>query len=193
MEKFIKEHWSKIIPIIISCFALFFSGWSFINQLNFKRTYNETARQVMINAEKIELFNLDEIYNVVANSSNVPITYDGINAFLSDMKENYQIIANLETTNIPNKQIMTYQFLRMDMKADIDGFTTIFDQYKSKNNNPIKFGDNKSNILRGLNESRISVKRDMKSLEENRTLESNNLDQSDKNFESAYSGQLESK
>lgn len=81
----------------------------------------------------------------------------------------------------------------MDMKADIDGFTTIFDQYKSKNNNPIKFGDNKSNILRGLNESRISVKRDIKSLEENRTLESNNLDQSDKNFESAYSSQLESK
>lgn len=190
MKDFLKKNWGKVISMFISCVALFFSGWTFISQVNAKRSYNETAKQVMINAEKIELQNLNEMFDSVASSPKRPVTNDQFSLLLSNMKENYQIVANLETTNIPNQQIMTYQFLRMNMKANIEGYTMIFNQYKSNGIKPINFGSNKFNILQGIGESRDSVKRDIKSLETNRVLKSNFLDQSNRNFESAYSGML---
>lgn len=174
------------ITIAISIISLGFSSFNFVNKVNYKRNYDKTATQVLINAENVEINDIQGLFDIVYHSEDKAVTLDEVNIFLGNMKDNYKIVSDLNISDLPKNKILNYQLISMDMNANINGFTKVFNQYKKDNTKQINFGNDKENVLSGLYEARKAAIRDKKTLKAGKKLQSETFDQSEKNFENAY-------
>lgn len=186
----LKNNIGNILIISCSIISLIISVKTYVDQRNFKNSYNKSAQQVLMNAEDIEVTDIDNIFDLVYQSNNVPITNSEINVFIDHMQSNYNVVQQLKVTNFPNNQALNYQILRLNMQSDIGALQKVFEPYKKVKGQYMIKGREKKLMLKLLSSMRQDNRRDRKTIKNGQRLKDSTLIKSDSNFYKAYKHEL---
>ncbi|MDM7528856.1 hypothetical protein [Lacticaseibacillus paracasei] len=114
----IKTKWDKIIPIIISIVSVAIS----LNTWNSYRTANEEymqrSNQALVNSSKLAETDIDILTGKVAESDHIAVTKNQIDYQIYSLKQNLQVIEDIQITRLPQRNSMNYQVYRKDL-ADV--------------------------------------------------------------------------
>lgn len=140
-----KTKWDKIIPIIISIVSVAIS----LNTWNSYRTANEEymqrSNQVLVNSSKLAETDIDILIGKVAESDHIAVTKNQIDYQIYSLKQNLQVIEDIQITRLPQRNSMNYQVYRKDL-ADViyrlnAKVTELFENKKYKQSFYLTAGD----------------------------------------------------
>lgn len=120
MKNFFNKNWDKCLSISISFVATALSIFTLFNQHNFKKQYNETSNQVIINSIKLAEYDLN-LLKVKINLSQrgSQITYQQLNFQVDSLKKNLDTLNEVDITKLPNDKSLNYQVYVQDLNAII--------------------------------------------------------------------------
>lgn len=120
MKDFFKNNWDKCLSIFISFVATAFSIFTLFNQHNFKKQYNETSNQVIINSIKLAEYDLNLLkMKINLSQKGSQITYQQLNFQVDSLKKNLNTLNEVDVTKLPNDKSLNYQVYVQDLNAII--------------------------------------------------------------------------
>lgn len=185
--KFVRNNMSKSILGLCTIVMAFLAFKTYQVQQQFKSSYSSSAQQIMINAENIELSDIDVLFDDIYHTSDMGAVIFNADNELGQMKENYKIIQQLQAVNFPNKQALNYQVLRINLKSDIDVLEQNVNTFKAKSEKQSKISDSdKKSFLFLLAQMRQQNKASHQRLVERKQIKNSDFVKEDKDFDKAY-------
>ncbi|QHM53337.1 hypothetical protein [Pediococcus acidilactici] len=181
------DKWTGYITPVVSIISIVISLWTAVQQMNFKNEYSDNATQVMINSAADELSSLDETYDFIYHMDEYK-DWKNINLdeYLINLRENYKIVSQISTSNLPNKQILNYQTYRTELNSNIKNLELFNKLIDWKHIDSIQTKQDLRNLLNAIMDMRNSVKRIEGYIKKGKVLNTKMLDRNDDGFEKAY-------
>lgn len=112
-KKWVKT--KEIITICVAIVSLLISLYNWNVQRKFVGKYSHSVNEILLDSTRLEIKDLDLLYDNVFRSESEPVTKNEFEIILSSLKNNYQSLNDLKLTDISEKERLTYQMFRNDL------------------------------------------------------------------------------
>lgn len=108
----LSEHWISLAQWLVALLALTVSAASVHIQLTAERHYQDNARQVLLNSNKLAIYDVDLLIYKMEMGDSAPISKDQLAYQVSSLKQNLSEIKDVKITDLPKRQSLNYQVYR---------------------------------------------------------------------------------
>lgn len=141
---FLREHWDKVITIIISLAALIISALTWLAQRNFSKKYKKATNVIICNSIKLALYDIDLLIYKVNHVQDQSFDSYQLTFQIHSLEDNLKLIENIKVDQLPKNDTLNYQTYRKDLvdaiykiNSDIEKFKIQIKSYQRKDKNQI--------------------------------------------------------
>ena len=136
---FLREHWDKVITIIISLAALIISALTWLAQRNFSKKYKKATNVIICNSIKLALYDIDLLIYKVNHVQDQSFDSYQLTFQIHSLEDNLKLIENIKVDQLPKNDTLNYQTYRKDLvdaiykiNSDIEKFKIQIKSYQRK-------------------------------------------------------------
>ena len=142
---FLREHWDKVITIIISLAALIISASTWLAQRNISKKYKKATNVIIRNSIKLALYDIDLLIYKVKHVQNQSFDSHQLVFQIHSLEGNLKLIESIKVDQLPENDTLNYQTYRKDfvdaiykINSDVEKFKIQIKSYQRKDKKQIE-------------------------------------------------------